>query len=138
MSPPDFQGLHEAFREDFWNEWDSKIAEALEWGFPKPPDEFERSAQAELILPQGVFRFAHFVKENCCKHRTERELAKFLKAAGYPKMFMELKIVTLAGCQKALADRQKARRETNAKQKRDKRIERKKTPKTKGLEARNA
>jgi hypothetical protein len=129
MSPPDWQQLHDIFRHDFWAEVDTKIAEAAEWGFPKPPSEFDRSPAGELILPEGVFWFAEFVKLDSCKHRTVRELRKFLRKAGYPKEFSDPTLVTIAGYQKALANWQKDRRNANAKRKREKRAG--KTPKTK-------
>jgi hypothetical protein len=131
MSPPDFQGLYAAIRDTFWAEVDAKIAEALEWGFPQPPEEFSRSPDGDLILPEGVFQFAEFVKLDSCKHCTVRELRKFLKSAGYPKRFRDPKLVTLAGYQKALANQQQARLDANANQKRKKRLERKKLQKQK-------
>jgi hypothetical protein len=128
MSPPDCQQLHESFFQEFWREWDEKIREAAQWGLPTPPEEFERSPSGELILPAGVFRFAQFVNRDCCLHG-KRELAKFLRNAGYPKPYLELKIVTEAGYQKALTDRQRARPDTDAERQRNNRKKRK-PPKT--------
>jgi hypothetical protein len=121
---PDWEQLFNTSWNEFWLERTTKTDEAARWGFPAPPKEFERSASGELILPEGVFRFAEFVKlpsGKPRKHHNVRELAKFLKAACYPKQFLEGKIVTEAGYEKALTDRQKANQQADAKRQRDKR-----------------
>jgi len=118
---PDWGQLYETSNQEFWREVDARTAEAREWGFPKSPEEFERSAEGELLLPPGVFWFSEMIKQTCCKHRTVRELLKFLKARNYPKSFSALQLVTEVGYKKLLERQQRARREADAKRKRDKR-----------------
>jgi hypothetical protein len=121
MTPPDWQQLLETSSQDFWAEVDVKTAEAREWGFPKSPEEFEQSAEGKLLLPQGVFWFSEIIKQPCCKHRTVRELRKFLKAGNYPPRFNALQLVTEVGYKQLLERQRRARREADAKRKRDKR-----------------
>src|SRR5215469_10148438 len=111
MAPDYWERLYQTFSQDFWSEVDARTAEAREWGFPQSPEEFERSPQGnKLLLPQGVFWFSEMIKQACSKHRTVRELRKFLKAGNYPKRFSALQLVTEVGYKKLLEHQQRARR----------------------------
>jgi hypothetical protein len=57
----------------------------------------------------------------CSKHRTVRELLKFLEGVRYPERFLKLGVIAKEGYAKALKDAQDARRKADAKRKREKR-----------------
>jgi hypothetical protein len=83
------------------------------------PEELAKSPNGELLLPPGIFRFDQLRDQDFSKHKTIRELKKFLAAGEYPARFGDL--ITEAGYRKLLEKQQKDRREKDAKRKRDKR-----------------
>ena len=117
---PDWDKLRQRFSQDFWSEVDARTAEAKEWGFPQSPEEFEHSPQGDkLLLPQEVFWFSEMIRQAWSKHRTVRELRKFLKAGNYPTRFIALQLVTEVGYKKLLERQQRARREAHARHQRE-------------------
>jgi hypothetical protein len=118
---PDWKRLFEISSEDYWREADARNAEAREWGFPQSPEEFEKSPEGKLLLPEGVFWFVEAAQQNWCKHRTVRELLKFLVATNYPERFRTQKLITEAGYMKLVELQLAARRLADAKRKRNKR-----------------
>jgi hypothetical protein len=128
---PNWERLLETSSEDFWREVDVRTAEAREWGFPQSPEEFDKSPKGELLLPVGVFCFSEIIKQPCCKHRTVRELRKFLKAGNYPPRFSVLQLVTEAGYKQLLERQRRARREAHARRGRERR-QRRHSPSTPG------
>jgi hypothetical protein len=122
---PNWERLYETSSQGFWSEVDARTAEAREWAFPQSPEEFDKSPEGNLLLPEGVFWFSEMIKQPCCKHRTVRELRKFLKAGNYPPRFSVLQLVTEVGYKKLLERQRRARRQADAKRKRDKRKEEK-------------
>jgi hypothetical protein len=102
--------------------------EAKEWGFSEPLsiqycESTKKKPEGEKLWEQelrraGGMTFEEAISSGICEHhKTVPWLTKFLKAVEYPEAYLEMRVITKPGYQRALEKKKQTRRKKNTAQK---------------------
>ena len=119
--------LKELFPE-FKRETLRRKREASAWGFSEPltigyREFLKKTAEGEKLWEQelrraGGMTFEEAISSGICEHhKTVPWLTKFLKAVEYPEAYLEMRVITKPGYQRALEKKKQTRRKKNTAQK---------------------